>query len=167
VGSGGTLILGCSPSFGCANTTSNTIGGDVRAFQPLGLLFHSNTVRGDISVRGGGGGVSCAPQGVFALFGSPVFTTFEDTTLGGDYSVSGYRSCWLGFFRNNVRGDVRITNNTLADPDANEVATNTIRGDLICRGNSPAAQIGDSGGAPNVVKGDAVGECASLVTPRI
>jgi hypothetical protein len=34
--------------------------------------------------------------------------------------------------------------------------------DLICQGNSPAAQIGDSGGGPNIVGGNAIGECASL-----
>ena len=50
------------------------------------------------------------------------------------------------------------------DTDANEVMTNTIAGDLSCRGNSPAAQVNPlDGGQPNVVGGKAKGECAGLV----
>jgi hypothetical protein len=43
-----------------------------------------------------------------------------------------------------------------------EVVTNTIYGDLECSGNSPAPQIGDSGGSPNIVFGLKLGQCASL-----
>jgi len=53
-------------------------------------------------------------------------------------------------------------NNTLADPDATEVADNVISGDLACFGNTPGAQVGDSGGGPNTVSGQKLGECAGL-----
>jgi hypothetical protein len=57
---------------------------------------------------------------------------------------------------------VILTNNILADPDAMEIVTNTIAGNLICSGNSPAPQGGDSGGAPNVVRGAKIGQCAHI-----
>lgn len=52
-----------------------------------------------------------------------------------------------------------MANNTMADPDANEVLTNQIAGNMICTGNSPADQFGDSHGSSNVVGGFAVGQC--------
>jgi hypothetical protein len=51
---------------------------------------------------------------------------------------------------------------SVLDTDSNEVVTNTINGNLICQGNSPAVQFGDSGGLPNTVGGHKLGQCASL-----
>jgi hypothetical protein len=59
-------------------------------------------------------------------------------------------------------GTARLSNNILTDPDANEYVTNRIRGDLVCHGNDPAPQLGDSGGSPNVVRGEKRGQCAGL-----
>ena len=71
VGSGGGLVLGCSPFLVvappappfpsvCAGiTTSNVIKGGVTATQPSTLIFHSNAIFGGLSVHGGGGGVNC------------------------------------------------------------------------------------------------------------
>jgi hypothetical protein len=68
----------------------------------------------------------------------------------------------MGFIRNTVSGTVTMRDNTLTDPDGNEYVTNTIHGSLRCSGNDPAAQVGDSEGEPNVVTGNASGECAEL-----
>lgn len=38
----------------------------------------------------------------------------------------------------------------------------TIGGNLICGGNSPANQVGDSEGSPNTVGKHALGQCAGL-----
>jgi hypothetical protein len=57
---------------------------------------------------------------------------------------------------------VSLNGNTLADPDGNEYATNSIHGSLSCFGNSPAPQVGDSEGAPNSVTGAMKGQCAGL-----
>ncbi len=46
---------------------------------------------------------------------------------------------------------------TFADPDASENLNNTVAGNLLCFGNSPAIQVGDSGASPNVVAGFAAG----------
>jgi hypothetical protein len=57
---------------------------------------------------------------------------------------------------------VLIAQNVMADPDANEIVTNVIGGNLACVHNNPAAQEGDSQGAPNVVAGRKLGECSTL-----
>jgi hypothetical protein len=77
-------------------------------------------------------------------------------------AVVGIRTCWFGFIRNTVGQSVVLRDNYTADPDGNEVVSNTIAKDLRCRDNRPEAQIGDSGGSPNVVGRIAYGECASL-----
>jgi hypothetical protein len=154
----GALGLGCSPAAGCVVTTSDRVGGSILATNPLALIVHSTWIGGGVRSQGGGGGVTCDPR----LFGGPAFSTFEDNTIGAGISFMGYQSCWLGFFRNTVTGSVTIEHNTLADPDAVEVATNTISGNLSCFDNIPHAQVGDSGGGPNTVAGSKLGECAGL-----
>ena len=64
--------------------------------------------------------------------------------------------------RTQVGGNVRIVGNRMGDPDAMEIVTNVIGGNLGCFNNVPQAQVGDSTGAPNIVGGHKRGECASL-----
>jgi hypothetical protein len=59
-----------------------------------------------------------------------------------------------------VAGSATFANNTLADPDANEMLTNQVAGNLLCSGNTPASQYGDSDGSPNVVGGFATDQCS-------
>jgi len=122
------------------------------------LIVHS-TIFGSVSSIGGSAGVNCDPD---PRAGGPDYSTFEDNQIMGSATVSGYTGCWFGFIRNFVGGSVTLTDNTLADPDAMEVVTNTILGNLACDGNSPAPQIGDSGGEPNNVRGQKLGQCAGL-----
>lgn len=153
----GILLLGCLSS-GCSST-NNRVDGNVVATGALALIFHHNTIGGNISVHRGGGGVSCAPTNLFP-FG--VFSDFEDNHIGGNLVVTQLRSCWLGIIRDTIGGNVVVVHNVMADPDANEVVTNVIGGNLACFHNDPHAQSGDSHGAPNVVKGHKLGECATL-----
>lgn len=164
----GILVLGCEPNTGvtCLNnaslTTNDHVLGDLTAWDALALLVHHSTVDGNVVQVGGGGGLNCNPVG--ALFGSPAYATYEDTTVDGSVSILGWRSCWLGLFRTTVAGNVTFFFNATADPDGNEIATNTIGGNLTCWGNSPAPQVGDSGGAPNLVGHHATFQCAGLTT---
>jgi hypothetical protein len=173
VGYGAVLAMGCEPNFNpCSDdpnagtggtlTGQNHVSGDVRGSQALAVLVHASTIRGDASLRGGGGGVTCAvpATGIFAAMQSPVFSDFEDNTIGGDLTITGLRTCWLGALRNHVRGNVVNVNNTMADPDANEILANSIHGSIACFGNSPAVQYGDSASSPNQVRRHAFGECA-------
>jgi len=164
VGHNGIFLLGCSEAFSppCPSgvTTRDVITGNVIAVGALALIFHSNSIYGNLTQIGGGGGVNCNPNDT--LQGSPVYSTYEDDWIGGRVMVKGYQSCWFGFIRNHVRGSVNLKGNTLADPDAMEIVTNTIKGNLRCSGNSPAPQVGDSGGQPNVVFGKKTGQCANI-----
>jgi hypothetical protein len=152
------FVLGCLES-GCSST-DDQVNGNVIANGALALIFHHNTIGGNIEMHGGGGGVNCNPNAL--LQGSPVFSDLEDNQIGGNLAVTQLRSCWLGVIRNAVRGNVLIAQNVMADPDANEIVTNVIGGNLACVHNNPAAQEGDSQGAPNVVAGRKLGECSTL-----
>jgi carbonic anhydrase/acetyltransferase-like protein (isoleucine patch superfamily) len=166
------LVLGCEPeAFACLNdpdqvvgtlSTNDSIGGSLTAENALAVLAHHNSVGRNVVLSGGGGGFNCDPQSI--LFGSPAFATFEDNTIGGNAVIAGWESCWLGFIRNTVANNVNFTNNSTADPDGNEVVTNTIGGGLNCSGNSPAPQVGDSEGTTNQAA-RATGQCVGLVAP--
>ena len=78
-------------------------------------------------------------------------------------TITGWQSCWLGMFRVTASNNVSLTGNTTADPDGNEIAHNTVLGNLSCSGNVPPNQAGDSAGGPNIVLGKASGQCSGLV----
>ena len=98
--------------------------------------MHNFTVGGDVIQTGGGGGVNCNPQGIFKLFQSPAYSTYEVGTVGGDVRISSVHSCWMGVVELHVGNTVVMYRNKLADPDAIEILSNNITGNLICRGNS-------------------------------
>ncbi|MGH2486625.1 MAG: hypothetical protein ACRDHE_11490 [Ktedonobacterales bacterium] len=159
---GAEAILGCSPGIGCDFTTHDVIHGNVRIYQPLAAIFHSDTIYGHVSFQGGGGGVTCANQLPGGPPMTPVYSDFEGNVIAGEVNVSGLGSCWFGFIRNHVRSSVILNDNIMADPDANEVVSNVIRGNLVCSGNAPAPQVGDSFGGPNTVRGHEEGQCVGL-----
>ena len=142
-------------------TTSDSVGGNLTANGALAVLAHHDAVGGNATVTGGGGGVNCDPQDI--LEGSPASATFEDITIGGDLTINDWHSCWLGAFRNTIHGNLNFHDNVTADPDGNEVATNTVAHNLNCSADNPAPQFGDSGGSPNIVAGRATGQCRRLV----
>jgi hypothetical protein len=141
INSGATFILGNEKGAG-----GGKIGGSVKAVDPFSVQLHFAKVGGTVAIEGGNG----------------FFSTVEDNVIRGGAHITGYSGFWLGFIRNQVGGSVRLNNNIMDDPDANEFVSNTIGGNLVCIGNSPAPQIGDSGGSPNVVSGDKIGQCAGL-----
>jgi hypothetical protein len=169
VGNGASLILGCEGAhFGCIDdpnpmkptlAAAESVTGNITGDAPLGILLHNSSVGGNITQIGGGGGVNCTPTGPFAAFQSPVFSDYEDNTIGGSIDVSDLSSCWLGILRNQIGGSVTMSGNTMADPDAMEVLTNTIDGNAICTDNNPPNQFGDSAGSTNQVEGYAAGQC--------
>jgi hypothetical protein len=76
--------------------------------------------------QSGGGGVNC-PTFPFGPNGPPAYSTYEDNAIGRNASVTGLRTCWLGFIRNAVARNVNFSDSRTAEPDGNEVVTNTIR----------------------------------------
>ncbi len=170
---GGTLIMGCSAAhFACIDdpsqkhptlNSSSTVGGSLVALGALGVVVHSSSIGGSVLERGGGGGLSCTPAGVFRQFKSPVYSDYEDNWVGGVMAITGLRSCWLGALRNHVRHSFLALGNRMADPDANELVSNFIRGGIACFRNFPAVQFGDSHGVPNLVGRFAIGQCGFRV----
>jgi len=178
VGKGAAFDLGCTV-IGCGfpADTNDVVDGDIYANQPLRLALDGDTIHGSVVSNGGGPGTS-------QFLNFPV----KDNHIGGNLILQGWQGGWIGAVRNTVGGNVVVSNNASvvhetplncdnndpnpanhctgfapgADTDSTEVVTNTISGNLICYGNTPAAQVGDSGGLPNTVGGKAIGECAGL-----
>jgi hypothetical protein len=150
VGAGATFVFGDEGSPG----VNATISGGVRSLDAASVQIHFSTINGGIVLRGGSG-----------PFGGPfdvTFNTIEDSRINGSVTISGYDGFWQGFIRNTVHGSLTFDDNTLADPDGNEVVTNTIHGSVSCAGNDPAPQVGDSEGEDNIVTGATSGQCAGF-----
>jgi hypothetical protein len=166
VGAGAVLGLG---SYATVPNDSQ-VNGDITADGPKSLYLSGMKVNGNVTSTGGGTGTS-----EFRNFPT------KDDTINGNLTITGWQGGWLGVIRDTVRGNVTVSNNVSivnctaenefgaciafvpgVDPDSTEVATNVISGDLVCTGNTPAAQFGDTGGLPNVVRGSKLGECANL-----
>jgi hypothetical protein len=177
-----TLFLGClatsQPCIDDPHPNEPTLGsadkirGSLWESQPLGVVVHNTTIGGNVKEQGGGGGFNCNPEGVFAFIQSPVFSAYEDSTIGGNLSIKGLVSCWLGVARVHIGGNAQFLNNRLADPDAIEILSNTIEGNLTCRGNSMVwdnSELTDDlfprQPHPNAVDGRRFGQC-ELASPN-
>ena len=177
VGRGGVLVMGCSPAGGCHAITTDRIGGNLTAIGALGVVVAASSIGGSVSVIGGGGGVAggansgaCftspipAPWSEDAALsqgpnGTPQYTDFEDSSIGGNLTVAGLQTCYVASFRDQVGRNVTFVGNTTSDPDGNELGSNLVGRNLICFNNLPATQFGDSSAAPSVVGGRAFGQC--------
>lgn len=187
VGKGAVLLLGCSPNISCGSPpgfTFDRVGGRLLAFGAQGVVVHSAFIRGSASLLGGGGGKAaqtCAAQSPGKptiadlkpwsedpnLDMTPVYSDFEDNSVGGSITVAGLASCWLGSLRNQVGGNATYAGNTMGDPDAMEINNNLVGGSMICLNNTPAVQFGDGGAAPNLVRRFGIGECGfGVVQPN-
>jgi hypothetical protein len=147
---GGTLVFGSEEN----PVHTATINGGVHSSDAMSVQIHFSTINGGIDIHGGSGPFG-GPFGV-------TWNTIEDSTVNGGYAEVGYNGFWNGFIRNTVNGSVNLIGNTVADPDGNEVVTNTIHGNLNCAANDPAPQVGDSEGSPNQVTGIETGQCVGL-----
>jgi len=134
--------------------TSAVVDGSVLAGGASTIYLGGMTVHGNVVFAGGGSAGRNLP--------------IKDDQIDGNLIISGWRGLWFGVIRDTVGGNVLLLNNTAANPsqdpgsDSSEVVTNTIAGNLACFGNTPAPQVGDSEGAPNVVGGEKLGQCSGL-----
>lgn len=155
VGKGGVFGLGYNVDEGILGP--DVVGGNIVAHDPQSLYLGNITVHGNVISNGGSG-----PGRNFPI---------KDNVIDGNLILQGWQGQWIGAIRNQVGGNVDFSKNTADDTsvlpgsDSSEVMTNEISGNLVCHKNTPAAQVnpGD-GGQPNVVGGNAVGECAGLTT---
>lgn len=175
VGTGATLALGCAPGSNgppplapCYfTTTDDRVGGNITADQPETMYLTAVTVGGNVVSNGGG-------------FSTPGLSfPVKNMNIKGNLILQGWHGgpgAWIGALRNQVGGNVIISNNVGYRPgdtnpnDSTEVVGNTVGGNLICQNNTPPALYGDAydptiGNGPNVVGHKAIGECANLTTP--
>ncbi|HEU4676661.1 MAG TPA: hypothetical protein VFS29_11765 [Motilibacteraceae bacterium] len=114
---------------------------------------------GNVVSSGGGPGYRMDPWIPFSI---------KDDSIGGNLVVTGLRTTWFGVIRTEVGGNVVLQDIKAADPDGNEVVSNTIGRNLVCHGMTPAPQLGDAvegapeGYGPNSVGGRALGQCAAI-----
>lgn len=185
VWNGGVLLLGCTPNGACVGPpgiSTAHIRGNLTAFDALGVVVQSADIGGNLSLFGGGGGtmggvatgaclgaVTPAPWSEdtgSAAAGSPVYSDVEDSSIGGNYTIAGLSSCYLGSLRNQIGGNATFIGNSMGDPDAMEIGGNLINGNLTCLGNAPAPQFGD-GAAPDLVGRRGIGQCGfNVVLPN-
>jgi hypothetical protein len=142
----GVLVLDCEPTFYiCLNdpdqsvgtlTMTDMVGGSLTGENALAVVVHATAIGHNVLLSGGGGGVSCSSS-LPVLGGAPPYGDFEDNTIGGNLTITGWRSCWLGFLGDTITHDANFHGNVTAGPDGNEIATNSISGNLNCNGNSP------------------------------
>jgi hypothetical protein len=195
VGKGASAALGCrvnknGSGFPCIDdphphkatlTSAETVKGGLIEKAPLGVVVHNTRIDGNWSETGGGGGLNCNPIGPFKKLKSPVFSAIEDSTVEGNLTISGMKTCWVGVARVKIQGNATFNNNELADPDGIEIVLNHIAGNLACAGNSHPAgapagaqPVWDSGDLsqnlyprtpqPNTVAGTRSGQC-QLASP--
>jgi hypothetical protein len=171
----GTTGLFNTPEFPCIDdpngltaptlSSHDTVKGNLTAIDSLGVVLHNTQVLGNVFENGGGGGNNCVNQGIFFQdIGFPQYSGFFDGTINGNLTIENVTSCWYGSFRMVIDGSYVHQNVINNDPDGNEVSDNQIAGNMICKGNSPAIQFGDSNGTPSKVAGRATGECGFNVT---
>jgi len=184
VGKNGVLALGCSPNISCGSPPGisfDRVGGNVTAINSQAVVVHSATIDGNVTVLGGGGGAvgGGASNGCFSptapipapwseapglVAGGPQYTDVEDSSIGGNLTIVGQQTCWMGSLRNQVRGSLTYANDVTSDADGMEINNNLMGGNMACLHNDPAVQYGDTGAAPNLVGGLGIGECGFNVT---
>jgi hypothetical protein len=176
VGRGAQFALGYNRAPGVLGP--DAVDGNVVANQPKALYIGNSTIHGNLVSNGGGT--------TARFYNFPI----KDNVIDGNAVIHGWTGGWWGLIANTIGGNAVLSNNVSlvqpagecegtfpngcdaaagVDEDSSEVQSRGpdnpqhISGNLICRGNTPAAQInpGD-GGFPNVVDGKKIGECAGL-----
>jgi hypothetical protein len=188
VQSGASVMMGCYPlvvplwgatgildlpDFPCTDdpnqnsptlSATEVVDGNVISHNPLGVVLHNTTVRGNVVQVGGGAGEGCALVGIFSkYFGLPEWSDYTNVDVSGNLVVKDLDTCWFGELRDNVRGNM-VANDDLSPPDGAEIATNVVHGNLTCRNDNVPVEFGDSDGQPNKVGGNAFGQCGFGVT---
>lgn len=154
--------LGCQPDLptqsghACTvdptGSSTITVKGSVTAFGASTVLLNGITVKGDVSLIGGGG---------------PIPWSIKNSTIGRNLTVAGQTTDWLGVLFNSVRGNVTLLYIKVTDTDPGApgayVVRNTIGQNLICADVTPGISGGFIPGEVNVVGRHAYGQCKTLV----
>ncbi len=160
---GSTVGLGCQPPSATGNSAHECaldpegqstimVKGDVRAFKAELVMLNGITVKGNVTLIGGGG---------------PNYWSVKNNTIGGNVMVSGQTVAWIGVMFNEIGKNAWLINITVNDehPGAPGVyiVSNTVGRNLGCWQLKPGVSAGFVPGAVNVVGRHALGQCAALV----
>jgi hypothetical protein len=106
----------------------STVMGDIRARRDREVDLGGVSVTGNVRVSRGGQ------------------ISFQENTISGNVLIAKNRfTSGATFVDNDVSGDVTFKGNTGTPGSSVQVASNTIGGDLLCKGNGPGV-IDTSGG---------------------
>jgi hypothetical protein len=92
------------------------------------------------------------------------FNDLEDNQIHGPVTMSGYQGVWGGIIRNVIRGPMIFTHNKQAVIDEWDIGSNLINGFALCSDNVPPPNMGQSRGAPSIVRGPTLGDQAATCT---
>jgi hypothetical protein len=159
----GSLVgLGCQPDYPhntghpCTMEPDGhsiiTVNGNVTATDADTVLLNGITVKGNVTLTGGGGAIPWS---------------IKNNTIGRNLTVSEVTADWVGVLFNRIGGNATLTDITVTDPgDPGRlvfVVRNTIGRNLTCTGLTPGVSGGFFPGEVNVVGRHAIGQCASLI----
>ncbi len=161
-GRGSLLGLGCQPPSYTGNSAHSctvdpdghstiTINGNITTAGADTVLLNGLTVRGNVTLAGGGGDIPWS---------------IKNDTIGGNLTVVGQTVNWLGVLFNRIAGNATLAGVTVTDTDPVPrvfVVRNTVGRNLTCIGLAPGVSGGFIPGEVNVVGRRAIGQCASLV----
>lgn len=163
-GAPGSLVgLGCQPPSYTGNSAHEcavepdghstiTINRNVTVTNAIAVMLNGITVKGNVTLSGGG---------------SEIPWSIKNNTVGGNLTVGGQNTEWLGVLFNRIGRNVTLTNIALSDPHPGApgvyIVRNTIGRNLTCTGLTPGVSGGFVPGSVNVVGRNATGQCASLV----
>jgi hypothetical protein len=162
-GAGSLVGLGCQPPSYTGNSAHEcaaepeghstiTVHGNVTVTDGLVAMLNGITVGGNVTLTGGGG---------------PIPWSIKNNTIGGNLSVSGQTTEWLGVLFNTVGRNATLTDITVVDEHPGApgvyVVRNHIGWNLTCTNLVPGVSGGFVPGSVNVVGHKALGQCASLV----
>jgi hypothetical protein len=163
---GSSLGLGCQPASYTGNSghactvepdghSTIKVKGNITAIGADLILLNGITVRGNVTLIGGGG---------------PIPWSIKNDTIGRNVTLIGQTTDWVGVLFNSIGGNAALLYITVTDtdPGANGayVVRNTIGRNLICLRVTPGVSGGFIPGEVNVVGGHAIGQCASLVAVK-
>jgi len=161
-GAGSLMGLGCQPNGAhaghpCENAPGEssviTVNGNVTTTDADTVLLNGITVKGNVTLTGGGGDIPWAEK---------------NNTIGGNFTASGITPEWFGLLFSTIGGNATLTDIHATDPEdegfaAVSIVLNTIGRNLNCSGLGPRLSGGFIPGAVSTTGGKSTGQCVGLV----
>ncbi|HSN44639.1 MAG TPA: hypothetical protein VLR88_11370 [Propionibacteriaceae bacterium] len=163
-GAAGSFVgLGCQPPAITGNSAHPceldptghsviTVHGNVTVTDAAAVMLNGIAVNGNVTLTGGG---------------SVIPWSIKNNTIGGNLTVSGQETEWLGVLFNTIAKNATLTNIALSDPHPGApgvyIVRNNVAWNLTCTGLTPGVSGGFIPGSVNIVGRNANGQCASLV----